>query len=131
MSADPQETTVCIYVAKEKRSVWIPVGETNDGIDVVSFDVQKEQALIRTGSLKLLLTLQEAPGLRAAAAAPPNAGPAAGSGTAAGSAAAPSQADADAAKERQANRMLVSDLLVVSQEQRAANAAAAKAAGNP
>ena len=70
MSADPQETTVCIFVAKEKRSVWIPVGETNDGIDVVSFDAQKEQALIRTGSLKLLLTLQEAPGLRRRGGAP-------------------------------------------------------------
>jgi hypothetical protein len=52
---------VCIYDTQIKRSYWIPVGSTTEGIKVLSYDSARDQAVITVGGQQKLLTLRKAP----------------------------------------------------------------------
>jgi len=130
--AGSKQTMVGITDKNSKRSFWIPVGKTSDGVEVVSCDPQKDRAVIRVGGQTQSLAMH------AASATGPvvsNSPVSAAPGTAA---ARPTtaQAQAQAEQEREA-RMLVSDLLEISIQQRKAyeesqkKSAAAQAAAAP
>jgi hypothetical protein len=96
---------VCIVDAAASHSQWIAVGSTAGGIRVVSYDPTQRRAVISVAGAVHILDLQE----WAAAAALPG--------------------DTPEAKAREA-RLLSGDLLDIGLQQRQANAAAPKPAGN-
>jgi hypothetical protein len=127
-------TDVCIYDVQAKRSRWITVGSTSDQIQVVSYDPDKDQVVIRANgvqtSLELRKTTVESLGPAGQAAA--FAMPAAPALTVNPSPppVLPFKTPEVAKQEREA-RMLVSDLLEIGIQQRKAyEEAAKKAAAN-
>ena len=108
VAVTPDGSRLCIFEAKAGHSRWIPVGATSDGIQILSYDTARKQAVISVDGRQQTLVLRET-----AAAADL-------------SAPAPTTPEA---KAREA-RLLTGDLLDIGLQQRQAYAAAKKAAGN-
>jgi hypothetical protein len=117
------DVSVCIYERQAKRSQWIAVGDTVDGVRVVSFDPANDMAVVSVLGANKELSLRKAssasaPGQSFALRSPPS-----GSSQAAFTApAAPAAASTPetAAQEQREARMLVSDLLEIGLQQRKA-----------
>lgn len=117
-----EQTFVSIYETAEKRSRWIAVGGSLGDLQVVSCDIEAEQAVVTIAGQTRTLTLPKSAVSTAAATAPASAAatPAAASGNPAdGEAPAPPAAASDEDKAREA-RMLVTDLLEIGMQQRKA-----------
>ena len=114
------KTYVSIYDAAEKRSRWIAVGGRLGDLQVVSCDIDAEQAVIRAGGQLKTLTLPKAAVTTAAASAgAETAATGAPAAATAGNSDAATTALTDEEKAREA-RMLVSDLLEIGMQQRKA-----------
>lgn len=128
-SGTGQTTVVCITDIAAKRSHWIPVGSTTEGIKVLSFDAVQDQATITVGGQQKTLRMRKAkvagstnPGLTAASfAAPPAPAPTQGIPQ-------PPPAPGSVAQQETEARMLVSDLLEIGIQQRKAYEEAQKKA---
>ena len=124
-----EKTFVSIYDSAEKHSHWIAVGGTVGEIHVMSCDLVTDQSLVRIGGKLKVLTLR-APSIAAAPAVSPSAeGGSAliGSPMAGAGAVAPAVSSSDEDQAREA-RMLVTDLLEISMQQRKAYEEAQKKA---
>ena len=113
-------TFVSIYETAEKRSHWIAVGGGLGDLQIVSCDVDAEQAVVRIGGKLRTLTLPKA-AVNTSAVSPSAAGSAASvlpapAGENSGPVAVPASEE-DQAREA---RMLVSDLLEIGMQQRKA-----------
>lgn len=127
-SGTGQTTVVCITDIQAKRSHWIPVGSTTEGIKVLSFDAAKDQATITVGGQQKTLRMRKSTVAAAGTAA-------AGFATAAPAAVTPTQgvpqpppAPGSIAQQETEARMLVSDLLEIGIQQRKAYEEAQKKA---
>jgi hypothetical protein len=131
MSVAGKATLLSITRVRDKRSTWVPVGQTVGDITAVSYDPKTDQATIRVEGKLLTISMRKsvvvsAPVVRPSV--PANSKPA----TLPVVAIPPPPANAQEEKETEA-RMLVTDLLEIGQEQRRAyeeaqRQAAAKAA---
>ncbi|MBC7366813.1 MAG: hypothetical protein H7343_08370 [Undibacterium sp.] len=128
-SGTGQKTVICITDITTKRSHWIPVGSTAEGIKVLSFDAAQDQATITVGGLQKTLRMR-----KSVVAAAGNAG-AAAAGFAIPAAITPTQgtpqpppAPGSVAQQETEARMLVSDLLEIGIQQRKAYEEAQKKA---
>ncbi|MBS0633195.1 MAG: hypothetical protein JSS11_14890 [Verrucomicrobia bacterium] len=139
---------ISVTRTSDKRSLWIPLGQTVGDITAVSYDALNDQAVIKAGGQTLTITLRKAVVkagtniIRSAAPPPPMPAPVAAA-PASGAPAAPGTTPAadptlppqppppapgtDAFKEQEA-RMLVTDLLEIGLEQRKAYEAAQREA---
>ncbi len=115
------QVSVCIFERQNRRSRWIDVGETVDGIQVVSYDSVNDAAVVRVNGTRKDLTMRKETVASSGASYNP-AAPVA-SGQVASLVPVPAQAVAapgsPAAEQREA-RMLVSDLLEIGIQQRKA-----------
>jgi hypothetical protein len=59
-SATAEGTQVCVFDAQAKRSAWIAVGGNKDGIRVVSYDPDKDQAVVSVNGETQVLTMRKA-----------------------------------------------------------------------
>lgn len=130
---------VCIFDTQAKKSRWIAVGSTAEKIQVVSYDPGTERAVIRVDGAQRELVLRHA---RVATGGPQQARPAS-SFTASPAPAAPQPLvgiqppppppgkSAEVLKEEREARMLVSDLLDISMQQRKAYEEAQRKASQP
>jgi len=139
-TAEGSTVTVCVYTRQTRRSQWIPVGGIIDGIRVISYDADHDQAVVLVGGVRKEISMRKAtytgrgglgagtPPLAMAAAAPPPAPVAVARPPGADGAAA-----ANPEAEQREARMLVSDLLEIGVQQRKANQEARQkaAAGSP
>jgi hypothetical protein len=129
MSVAGKATLLSITRVRDKRSFWVPVGQSVGEITAVSYDHKTDQATIRADGQLLTLSMRKsvvtsapvsrqpmpaAMPNRPAAAPPPVAIP-------------PPPANSQEEKETEA-RMLVTDLLEIGQEQRRAYEAAQREA---
>jgi hypothetical protein len=135
MSVAGKATLLSITRVKDKRSFWVPVGQSVGEITAVSYDPATDQATIRAEGQLLTLSMRKSVVVSAPVSKPPapNAAPAGKPAAALPPVAIPPPpANAQEEKETEA-RMLVTDLLEIGQEQRRAyeeaqrQAAAAKA----
>jgi hypothetical protein len=115
-------SAVCVYDRATKHSRWIPVGESDGDLQVLSYDGNADQAVVRFDGRTHVLSLRQA---RTAAAGPASFGPL----PPAGSSLAANQPVVDPStvgkspevlKQERDARMLVSDLLEISIQQRKA-----------
>lgn len=116
------QTQVCITRRQARRSVWIRVGESAAGIEVVSHDPGEETVIIRAEGVTHHLKLKSASPLTAAAPATalrPVTAPVAPVAPLSAPLLDPPPPVTIAEKEREA-RMLVSDLLEIGMQQRKA-----------
>lgn len=139
---------ISVTRTSDKRSLWIPLGQTVGEITAVSYDAINDQAVIKAGGQTLTIMLRKGAVkagtniIRSAAPPPPMpaslaAAPASGTPSAPGTAPAadpslppqppPPAPGTDAFKEQEA-RMLVTDLLEIGLEQRKAYEAAQREA---
>jgi len=129
ISGTGKTTLVCIVDTQTKRSHWIAVDATVEGIKVVAFDARQEQATVLVGGQQKILRMR-----RASVASGTNA-----AGTAAASFSTPSipvtqgvpqppPAPGSVAQQETEARMLVSDLLEIGIQQRKAYEEAQKKA---
>lgn len=130
VSSTGKSTLVCIYDNQAKRSRWIAVNATVDGIKVLSFDAAKDEATIKVGEQQKTLRMRKAAvagsanvnaGANAAAFATP--APTVTQGTPQ-----PPPAPGSVAQQETEARMLVSDLLEIGIQQRKAYEEAQKKA---
>jgi len=145
-SATPDGTEVCVYDAQSKRSSWIAVGASRDGIRVISYDPERDEAVVNVNGGNQVLPMRKASVAASAAGQAPMWGPSMpfsvqpSLGPPGMPAAQPPPEPADpkarelARQEREA-RMMVSDLMEIGMQQRKAYAeakarAAAQAAAN-
>ena len=127
-SGTGQTTIVCVIDMQVKRSYWIPVGSTVEGIKVLSFDATRDQATVTVAGQQKTLRLRKATvaaaGTAASFAAPapaPAAAPTQGVPQ-------PPPAPGSIAQQETEARMLVSDLLEIGIQQRKAYEEAQKKA---
>jgi hypothetical protein len=124
---------ICIYAERDQRSRWIAVGATADGIKAVSYDPDQHRAVIFVDGATRELALQRGVALAQTAGAvpelPSNSVPSAAP-SAAPSAPAPGTSATETSAQRD-DRMLVSDLLEISIQQRQVYANAQKASAAP
>jgi len=118
-------TRVCIYAEKDQRSRWIAVGATADGIKAVSYDPEQHRAVIFVDGASRELALQRGIASAETATAAP-ALPSSSTPSAAAPAPVPGKSAIETPTQRD-DRMLVSDLLEISIQQRQAYANAQKA----
>jgi hypothetical protein len=59
-SATGDAMQVCIYNSQTKRSNWIAVGASGDGIKVLSFDPDRDQAVVTMNGERKVLSLRKA-----------------------------------------------------------------------
>lgn len=134
---------ISVTRVSDKRSLWIPLGQTVGDITAVSYDVLNDQAVIRAGGQTYTIVLRKsvvkpgtniiqsaAPPPRPFAANPPAGSPAApglGTNPALPPQPPPPAPGTQAFKEQEA-RMLVTDLLEIGLEQRKAYEAAQREA---
>jgi hypothetical protein len=113
-SVQGSDVSVCVFERQAKHSQWISVGETVNGIQVISFDPVHDRAEVSISGERKELTMR-------AAAVVATTGTTASTGTMAAFAepATPSTPEAIAHDQREA-RMLVSDLLEIGVQQRKA-----------
>jgi len=121
-SVQGPDVLVCIFDRAAKRSDWIPVGGTDGVVHVVSYDQDKDRAIVTISGAMKELTLRTATVASASAApagrpAPP--APRPRPQPVAGGPPAPVPATS-AAREQLEARMLVSDLLDIGVQQRKA-----------
>jgi hypothetical protein len=136
-------TLLCLYDSASKHYRWLTVGKTDDGIQVVSYDPNREEAVVRFDGSAHVLSLrqvrtQQAGGLALVSPAQPvpmtpmpspvnNGGPIVDPSTIGKS--------PEVIKQEREARMLVSDLLEIGMQQRKAyeeaQKKAAAAAGQP
>lgn len=124
-SGTGKHTLVCIYDTQVKRSYWIEVGSTAEGIKVINYDGVRDQALVLVGGQQKLLTLRASAVVSGGAATPP-ASPSFATPT--GQAplmptqgtVQPPPAPGSVAQQETEARMLVSDLLEIGMQQRKA-----------
>ncbi|PTY05623.1 hypothetical protein DB347_14735 [Opitutaceae bacterium EW11] len=107
--ATSSQTLVGITQTATKRSIWIPVGKTVEGIEVVSCDPKQDRAVIRVGGETKTLALRAATVTSAPASGP----------AAVATLPALAKPGTQAEQEREA-RMLVSDLMEIGMQQRKA-----------
>lgn len=135
---------ISVTRVSDKRSLWIPLGQTVADITAVSYDALNDQAVIRAGGQALTITLRKAvtkPGTNIVrtVAPPPIPAPIAAASGAAPSGALPGAdpslppqppppAPGTQAFKEQEARMLVTDLLEIGLEQRKAYEAAQREA---
>ncbi len=129
-SGTGQTTVVCITDTQAKRSYWIPVGFTTEGIKVLSFDATKDQATISVGGQQKTVRMR-----KSTVATAGNAVASSPAGFAAPPPVAPTQgvpqpppAPGSVAQQETEARMLVSDLLEIGIQQRKAYEEAQKKA---
>jgi hypothetical protein len=122
-------TRVCIYAQKDRRSRWIAVGTTTDGIRAVSYDSDQHRAVIFVDGMSRDLALQR--GVASAQAADPVADARSSAAPTAAASVPTSGVSATEASTQRDDRMLVSDLLEISLQQRQAHANAQKAPAAP
>jgi hypothetical protein len=130
-SASDKKTLVCIYDNQAKRSHWIPVEATVEGIKVVSFNAAKEEVDLVVGGQKKTLRMRKPlvaagsnnPGAAAAGFASPALAPTVTQGIPQ-----PPPAPGSIAQQETEARMLVSDLLEIGIQQRKAYEEAQKKA---
>lgn len=140
---------ISVTRVSDKRSLWIPLGQTVGDISAVSYDALNDQAVIRAGGQTLTITLRKAaikpgtnivhtvapppmpaPVASAPATSPSGAGPGApvpGADPSLPPQPPPPAPGTQAFKEQEA-RMLVTDLLEIGLEQRKAYEAAQREA---
>ena len=99
--------TLCLVDSLAKRSRWISVGDTVDGITAVSYRAESETALVRVGVSLQTLALKGGT-VRTSGAGTPS--------------------SKDTKRQEREARMLVSDIVDAGAEQRKANEKAAKKA---
>lgn len=114
--ASSRQTKVGITNRNTRRSFWVPVGGTVDGVQVVSCEPKQDRAVIKVGGVTQTLSMH------ASLPANPTSGTA---GTATANAPAPANAPTSVQAQKQAEqekeaRLLVSDLLEISIQQRKA-----------
>jgi len=123
VSSTAKNTLVCIYDNQTKRSHWIPVNATVEGIKVVAYDATLDQVSLLVGGQQKVLRLRKAtvsgvaipnPGATAAGFATPAVQPST-PGTPQ-----PPPAPGSIAQQETEARMLVSDLLEIGIQQRKA-----------
>jgi hypothetical protein len=121
-TSQDSQVSVCIFDRQNKRSEWIAVGDTIDGIRVVSYDAASDAAVVTVnGTRKDLVMRKDA----VASAGPSYTPPTAPSGNAQVASLVPvppaaSALPGTAAAEQREARMLVSDLLEIGIQQRKA-----------
>jgi hypothetical protein len=113
-SVDGSDVSVCVFERQSKHSQWISVGETVNGIQVISFDPAHDRAEVSISGERKELSMR-ATSVAATTGAVPNATNFAVSTDPA----VPSTPEAIAHDQREA-RMLVSDLLEIGVQQRKA-----------
>ena len=133
ISSTGKATLVCIYDGQAKRSHWIAVNATVEGIKVLAFDAARDQATIVVGGQQKILRMRNSTVASGGTSAVP-----AGAGTVAASVAAPPAptqgvpqpppAPGSVAQQETEARMLVSDLLEIGIQQRKAYEEAQKKA---
>lgn len=135
------DISLCLYEVQTKRSHWIAVGESSDGVKVLSFDAAKDTAMVVIGGEQKQLVLRK-PNLDAhkgppaamvqapviVPAPPPVAPPAIADMPPPAPA---SSSGEQALKEQREARMLVSDLLEIGMQQRKAYQEAKAKAAQP
>ena len=125
VSSTAKNTLVCIYNNQTKRSHWIPVSATVEGIKVLAYDAALDQVSLSVGGQQKILRLRKAtisgsgvtnsnPGAAAAGFANPAVMPIT-QGTPQ-----PPPAPGSIAQQETEARMLVSDLLEIGIQQRKA-----------
>jgi hypothetical protein len=116
------QVSVCIFERQNKRSRWIDVGETVDGIQVVSYDSVNDSAVVAVNGTRKDLSMRKETVASSGPAYNPAVAPVS-SGQVASMVPVPAQVTAapgtPAAEQREA-RMLVSDLLEIGIQQRKA-----------
>lgn len=84
VSSIGKRTDLIFHDKAAKKSHWVGIGETKEGISVVSYDTRREQAVIKLNGVEKILTLRKvsgpkgtgapgAPGVPAGPALPPTA----------------------------------------------------------
>ncbi|MEO6003628.1 MAG: hypothetical protein ABIS43_10785 [Opitutus sp.] len=136
MSVAGKATLLSIVRTSDKRSIWVPVGQTVGEITAVSYDAKTDQATIRADGKLLTLGLRKSAVVTGPAARPGTTQPASGgpvlNPTPSRPAGQPVPLPANVQEEKETEaRMLVTDLLEIGQEQRRAyEEAQRKAAAN-
>jgi hypothetical protein len=137
-STTASSSAVCIYDGLHRRSHWIRVGGTADGIQVLSYDAGRAVAVVRVNGASKQLAQRKA-AVVAGVALPPvpaiaAAAPPVDNASTANAAPIPNPAEAgkspEVVKQERDARMLVSDLLEIGMQQRKAYEEAQKKAGN-
>lgn len=124
MSVAGKATLLSITRVRDKRSIWVPVGQTVGEVTAVSFNPESDQAVIRADGQLLTLSMRKSAVVSGPAARMPYPTPPPSRGPMAPAqppvvAIPPPPANAQEEKETEA-RMLVTDLLEIGQEQRRA-----------
>jgi hypothetical protein len=118
------EVTVCIFERQAKHTRWIPVGGITDGIHVISFDADRDRAVVNVEGTIKELTMRKATVAALGSSSMVMALPAAPAQEAqpvsANAEDAPKKSPAVLAQEQREARMLVSDLLEIGVQQRKA-----------
>jgi hypothetical protein len=121
-SSEGSNVTVCIFARQSKHSEWIPVGETSNGIHVVSFDSSRDRAVVIVSGQRKEISMRTEKVASLAPPGPPRIDlsnpssplvPVVNNPQAAAATGTPEQ------QQREA-RMLVSDLLEIGVQQRKA-----------
>lgn len=131
VSSTGQKTLVCVYDNQAKRSHWIAVGATVEGIKAVSFNATTEEAVITLGTQRKTLRMRKplvaagtnSAGSAAASFSSPSPVPTVTQGIPQ-----PPPAPGSIAQQETEARMLVSDLLEIGIQQRKAYEEAQKKA---
>lgn len=131
-SGTGKTTVVCVTDLQTKRSYWIPVGSTSEGIKVLSFDAAQDQTTITVGGRQKTLRMRKTavtaaananPGVVAASFGTPPVATPVTQGVPQ-----PPPAPGSVAQQETEARMLVSDLLEIGIQQRKAYEEAQKKA---
>ena len=67
VSVDGPKTFVSLLDTQTKKSRWIAVGSTIEGLNVVSYDAQRDQVVVRIGGADKTLSLRKSSGVTASA----------------------------------------------------------------
>jgi hypothetical protein len=123
-SSEGSSVSVCIFARQSKHSEWIPVGETSDGIHVVSFDSSRDRAVVIVSGQRKEISMRTEKVASLAQPGPPRidlSNPSSPLVPVANNpqAAAPAAVGTPEQQQREA-RMLVSDLLEIGVQQRKA-----------
>jgi hypothetical protein len=59
-SATGQGTEICLYNTRTKHSTWIAVGASGDGVQILSFDPDRDQAVVTMRGERKILSLRKA-----------------------------------------------------------------------
>lgn len=134
-----QKTMINLFDRQQKHSLWVQVGQTSDGVTVVSYDSAHDQVKVRQNGVEKTLPLRaqstvSGPAVAVPIMAPPPAAPepAAAAPTPTASTATDSTPATPQTRARQEEeaRMLVSDLLEIGIAQRKAYEDAQKRLAN-